>query len=333
MAQALEQLARQQQTLTSIAGVVRTMKSLAAINAAPYERAASAIEAWRHTVRRGFAAYAWRMGEPALFDAAPPGCDVVVVFGSDHGFCGNHNTAVAQMVRKFQASAGAAPPAVLCVGARMAGALRERGIAVAAPLTPPASADGIGRVAGEVVARVERFGRGRPLARLAVKLAFMRRAAHGARAPVLSTLLPLPPALLQRPRRWPGPALPDFAGPPQALLAALVRSHIFASVFHAAAEAMVTENAARLARMQQAEQALDERLEWLARQISGVRQDQITDELMDIVVGHMPAPQRHAGTEVDAAHGPWVGKADAVPRRSPARGSLGLNVSNPGLRP
>ena len=35
MAQALEQLARQQQTLAGIAGVVRTMKSLAAVNAAP----------------------------------------------------------------------------------------------------------------------------------------------------------------------------------------------------------------------------------------------------------------------------------------------------------
>lgn len=299
MAQTLEQLARQQQTLVSIGGVVRTMKSLAAINAAPYERAASAIEAWRQTVRRGFAAFAWRMGEPALFEPAPERCDILLVFGSDHGFCGNHNSAVAQMVQGFCGTL-AEPPVLLCVGARMAAALHERGIAVTQQLLPPASADGLGRVAGEAVARVEQHGRGRPLAGLGVKLAFMRRGRHGSRAPALSTLLPLPPALLQRPRRWPGPALPDFAGPPQALLAALVRSHLFASVFHAAAEAMVTENAARLARMQQAEQAVDERLEELARQISGVRQDQITDELMDIVIGHMPASGRRARTPVGA---------------------------------
>lgn len=296
MAQTLEQLARQQQTLTSIAGVVRTMKSLAAINAAPYERAASAIEAWRQTVRRGFAAFAWRMGEQAVFEPAPECCDILVVFGSDHGFCGSHNTAVAQMVQGFCRAGGEGPPVLLCVGARMAGALQERGVAVTRLLLPPASADGIGRVAGEVVALVEQHSRGRPLATLAVKLAFMRRARHGSRVPVLSTLLPLPPALLQRPQRWPGPALPDFAGPPPALLAALVRSHLFASVFHASAEAMVTENAARLALMQQAEQAVDERLEVLARQISGVRQDQITDELMDIVIGHMPTPGRGART-------------------------------------
>ena len=47
----------------------------------------------------------------------------------------------------------------------------------------------------------------------------------------------------------------------------------------------MTENAARLALMQQAEQAVADRLEDLSRQISTVRQDQITDELMDVVIG------------------------------------------------
>ena len=44
MAQTLEHLARQQQTLASIRSIVRTMKMLAAINAAPYEQAAQAID-------------------------------------------------------------------------------------------------------------------------------------------------------------------------------------------------------------------------------------------------------------------------------------------------
>ena len=65
-----------------------------------------------------------------------------------------------------------------------------------------------------------------------------------------------------------------------------MRRHIFASVFHAAAEAVVTENAARLALMQQAEQSVDERLQAVRRQASRVRQDQVTEELMDIVIGH-----------------------------------------------
>jgi F-type H+-transporting ATPase subunit gamma len=71
------------------------------------------------------------------------------------------------------------------------------------------------------------------------------------------------------------------------MLSALVRNHIFASVFRASAEAMVTENAARLALMQQAEQSVGERLAAVRRQLASARQDEITHELMDIVIGHL----------------------------------------------
>lgn len=49
---------------------------------------------------------------------------------------------------------------------------------------------------------------------------------------------------------------------------------------------MVTKNAARLALMQQAEQSVDETLELVKQHMSAVRQDNVTSELMDIVIGH-----------------------------------------------
>jgi F-type H+-transporting ATPase subunit gamma len=70
-----------------------------------------------------------------------------------------------------------------------------------------------------------------------------------------------------------------------ALLSSLIRSHIFASVFRASAEAMVTENSARLALMQQAEQSVDERIEAVEGELRSVRQTEITNELMDVTIG------------------------------------------------
>ncbi len=287
MAQTLEQLTRQEQTLTSIRGIVRTMKTLAAINAAPYEQAAVAIESYRQTIRDGFAAFAWRMGGRVLASDGAAQRQVLVAFGSDHGFCGNYNEGVARAVRAFLAGSGTHSCAVLCVGAKLQGALADGGIGVDQRLMPPASVDGIGRLAGDVVTLVEHLGRGGSLTRLAVHLAYTRRVGYADRVPDVATLLPLERSLLESPRRWPGRALPDFSMAPAALLAALLRNHIFASVFHAAAEALVTENAARLALMHQAEQSVDERLEAVRRQLSGVRQDQVTEELMDIVIGHV----------------------------------------------
>ena len=72
---------------------------------------------------------------------------------------------------------------------------------------------------------------------------------------------------------------------PGPLLASLIRNHIFASVFRASAEAMVTENAARLALMQQAEQSVDERRDQVQGELRSVRQTEITNELMDVIMG------------------------------------------------
>jgi len=298
MAQDTATHSRRSRTLGSIRGIVRTMKTMAAINATPYEQAAIAIEAYHATIRRGFMAFAYRMeGQQALLEAEPVQQRVLVAFGSDHGFCGNYNELVARLVSlQCEGSAGdRRRRSVLCVGARLETALREHGIEPDRVLTPPASVDGIGRLSGELVTRIVRAGRGGPLSELAVTLVYTQRAEHGSRAPVALTLLPLAPELLQAPRRWPSRSLPDFAIAPAALLAALVRNHIFASVFRAAAEAIVTENAARLALMQQAEQSVDDRLDAVRREMSGVRQDEITNELMDIVIGHLQEPTRGYG--------------------------------------
>lgn len=293
MAQTLEQLTRQAQTLASIRGVVRTMKTLAALNAAPYERAASAIEGYRRTVRDGFAAFAHRMDRHALAEALAVRRHVLVAFGSDHGFCGNYNEAVARATRGPSAD-GSPPPIVLCVGAKLEAALADGGVTVERRLTPPASVDGIERLASQIVREIERQALDLPLLSLAVSLVYTRRLEHGERGVVATPLLPLERALLEAPRPWPERTLPDFSMAPAALLAALVRNHIFASVFHASAEAMVTENAARLALMQQAEQSVDERLDAVRREVSRVRQDQVTEELMDIVIGHFESTTQAA---------------------------------------
>ncbi|CAN0604306.1 unnamed protein product, partial [Ectocarpus sp. 12 AP-2014] len=175
---------------------------------------------------------------------------------------------------------------VLCVGARMNDALIDQGLSPEVTLLPPASADGIGRLASDLVTRLDEIGGGDVHNRIAVTLVFTRRAGQGQREPVVSPLSPLAPSLLSDPGRvgWQSRSLPAYTMRAMPLLAALLRNHIYASVFRASAEAMVTENAARLALMQQAEQAVDDRLEEVGGQFRLARQDEITSELMDIII-------------------------------------------------
>lgn len=284
MAQTFETLSRQEATLKSIRGIVHTMKTLSAINAVPYEQAVRSIESYHQVILRGFAAFAYCSGEIGLRqDAAVE--HLLVVFGSDHGLCGNYNEALAVVLKRECAARQDGIPRLLCVGAKMNDALLDHDLFAEAVLLPPASSEGIGRLAGDIVTRVAKMADGQLLSRTSVTLVYSERREPGQREPVTLQLLPLAPALLRAEKRWESRSLPDYSMASEALLAALVRSHIFACVSRAGAEAMAAENAARLALMQRAEEAVDERLETVTGELRSVRQTVITDELMDVIAG------------------------------------------------
>ncbi|WP_166265385.1 F0F1 ATP synthase subunit gamma [Marinobacter caseinilyticus] len=298
MTQTFEALSRQDETLTSIRGIVHTMKTLSAINAVPYEHAARAIEAYHETILQGLQAMLSLTG-PFSGPVVQPSGVVCVVFGSDHGLCGNYNETLASAVMTMPGATTQAAPdfRVLCVGAQLRSALIGRGLRPEYVFLPPASADGIGRLATDIVTRLDAIGQSDATHRMAVTMVFTERSEHGSQTPVVRPLLPLAPELMAElaERPWDSRSLPAYSMTLDTLFAALLQNHIFASVFRASAEAMVTENAARLVLMQQAEQSVDDRLEEVEGQMKAVRQDEITAELLDIIVGFeaLGKTQRH----------------------------------------
>lgn len=287
MADTLEVLTRRSETLRSIGGIVRTMKTLSVINANPYEQAARAIEAYRATVLDGLHAFVQQHG--SLASAPRLATDrVIVVFGSDHGLCGNYNEVIAaEVARHKAATSDPGRMRIVCVGAQMEDALAGLELAVETTLLSPTTPDGLGRLAGALVGQLDGLRRDGDPQSLAVYLAYSRRGAHGQQVPMIQPLLPLDPQLARDlvTRPWQSRSLPRSTLPASTLLAALIRGYLFASLFGAAAEALVTENAARLARMQQAEQSVADRLEELTAQTRAVRQDEITTELLDVIIG------------------------------------------------
>ncbi|PVA08982.1 ATPase [Pelagivirga sediminicola] len=283
MAQTLEVLIRRTDTMDGIRGIVRTMKTMSAINAAPYEQAAEAIDVWRETILEGLHAFLYCNG-PLRRDPVEAPQRVLIVMGSDHGLCGNYNELLAREVTRHTALRDVP---VICVGAQMEDALRGEEILPEDVLMPPANTDGLIRLSGQLVTRLDARRSRAASGDLAADLIYMERGAHGLQSPVTQALLPLDPEMLEvmAQRPWNSRSLPQFSLPAPDLLAALVRNLVFATLYRAAAEALVTENAARLARMQQAEQSVDERLEDLQSETRQVRQSEITTELLDVIVG------------------------------------------------
>ena len=79
------------------------------------------------------------------------------------------------------------------------------------------------------------------------------------------------------------PPLTNLA--PRLLIGQLLGEYVFAQLAQAAMESFASENGARLAAMQSAREKLDEQLTELQSLERRLRQEQITDELLEIVTG------------------------------------------------
>ena len=301
MAQTLDSLIRRTTSMQGIRSVVHTMKTLSVINSAPYERAASAIAAYHETVLEGLHAFMSQSGPITL--AQPDGAaQVMVVFGSDHGLCGNYNEALAGHVGQHIS----AQTTVLCVGAQMADALADQGFEVEKAFFPPASVDGIGRLANLLTQKLDILRQDNRPHEISVSLAYFAREEGGMQAPKTVVLLPLDASMIAdlQARPWVSSSLPYFSLPLENLFMALIRGHLFASLFRASAEALVTENAARLALMQQAEQSVDDRLDALKSDTRAMRQSEITTELLDVIIGFEALKKdKRSGTAADPDDG------------------------------
>jgi len=68
-------------------------------------------------------------------------------------------------------------------------------------------------------------------------------------------------------------------------LGALIREHLFISLFRACAESLTSENASRLAAMDRADRNINELPEHLTGAYHRLRQSGIDEELFDVIAG------------------------------------------------
>ncbi|MCZ2096611.1 MAG: F0F1 ATP synthase subunit gamma [Anaerolineae bacterium] len=285
----LGELRRRLETTDDIAGIVRTMKALAAVSIRQYEAAVSSLADYSRTIELGL--HAALRDLPAIEEAMRPGAGIravgAVIFGSDHGLCGRFNE---DIVAHALARLGERPAGtglhVFAIGARVAGLLEHSGQAAERQMPGPGSSARIGTTVREVLLEIDAWQHQAGVQRVYL---FHNRSGPGERhRPATVRLLPVSPARLRSlaAKRWPGPSLPAFTMERKALVAALLRQYFFVSVFRASAESLAAENVTRLAAMQAAERNLAERHAELLAGLRRSRQEAITTELLDVIAGY-----------------------------------------------
>ncbi|MTW22068.1 F0F1 ATP synthase subunit gamma [Allochromatium palmeri] len=281
--------------------VVRTMKSLAASSIVQYEQSVSALGDYARTVELGLSVCFRGIGHADALTGDATGAEAgvsgAVVFGSDQGLVGQFNDLVADHAVKTLA--GLTEPSrdrsgrqlrVWAVGERVQARLVDAGLPVVECFKVPNSVAGITPLVGEILVAIE-ADEGLRSALPILHLVYNRPHSAAVYTPVAQRLLPLDESwrlsLAERP--WPTNNQPEVIGDDSGVdtgtLRALIREHLFVSLFRASAESLASENASRLAAMQRADKNIEDLLETLNGTFHRLRQSGIDEELFDVIAG------------------------------------------------
>ncbi|MEW6519345.1 MAG: F0F1 ATP synthase subunit gamma [Thermodesulfobacteriota bacterium] len=283
----LQTLDKRISTTAKLQGIVKSMKTLSAVNIRQYERALASLDTFVEVIELGLQTVLKQTTLPggAAAERLPRG---LIIFGSDQGLCGRFNERLADYVRQQLAGMAAtdfSSVKLLVIGARMAARLEAAGFAIDQQFWVPGSVNGINATVYQLLLSVEGWLTEHGIGRVDIFLNRYEKSA-GAR-PDQQVLLPIANEHLRalRKKQWPGRSLPGFRAPADQLFSGLLRQYLFASLFRSQAESLASEQASRLRSLQNAEKNIAEHIEELRGAYRIKRQATITSELLDLVAG------------------------------------------------
>lgn len=283
----IESIRKNIKSAEDLLDIVKTMRTLAAVNIHHFEQAVRSLGDYSRSVEMGFQVVLKEGTVSALEQDTKKGGTYYIVLGTDQGLCGGFNDQIAdyasaEISKEKEAAEG---DVIVCIGERALANLEERKLDVTDVYPLPAGLSGITLSVQQTVMHITELQEKGKISR--VMLFHQKLTSPAAYHPKTVTLLPIDRAWIRsiQEKQWPTHVLPAFTMDKDRLFSALFGQYIFVSLYRAFAESMASENAARLLSMQSAEKSIDERIEQLNALYRSERQNAITGELLDIVSG------------------------------------------------
>ena len=272
------QIEKQIQTIEGLRDIISSMRSLAAIYLSRTEERLAGMRAYADTVGR--AIEDCLVGREIALPESEDKGNAVLAFFSEQGLCGRFNEVMAEAAVEHVRSVPS--PHFIVVGRRGPALLRRASLDILAELPSTTSPDGQDAVIHQVAKTVLKFVTRRGFGRL--YLLYARYLSPGKIEPRFERILPLDLAQWRDPKA-PRTSPPHLGLPRVRLLSELVNEYAFISLFRAMTESLAGENGMRLQSMEAAKSNIDETLEDLQLHAGIQRQNEITEELLDVVSG------------------------------------------------
>ena len=286
--QMLEAIQRKIKSARDLYSVVKTMKSLAAVNIHYHERAVEAIGDYHQSIEMGFQVLLKAKPEILKKPTVKTGGRMgVIIFGSQRGMAGKFNVMVANGFMEWEKAKTIdyTQLKIAVVGERAEEQLKEVGYHPTAKIDFPESRYHLNSAIQELLVFIDSW-------RLREKIddiyLFYNKPKRGVMfEPFQFHLFPLDSIWLKElaSKKWPSSSLPLYTLTWDELFYSYIHQFFYISLYRAFIESMASENVSRLTAMQKAEQNVEEQLDELNAQFNQQRQNAITEELLDIVAG------------------------------------------------
>ena len=286
--QTLESMRKRIRSAEELQSVVKAMKALAAVSIRQYERAVESLAQYNRTIELAFqVVLAEGAGDLLSSKPVKPANFGAVIFGSQQGLSGQFNSQIASYALEELGRLEIDPRRrrVMALGDRVVPELEETGIAVHMRLPLPWSVAGIASQVHQTIIEMDKWRSSEKIG--SIVLFYHEQLSAATYRPRTVYLFPLDPEWFARweKKGWSSRTLPTFTIEKTAMLSALVRQHLFVTLYRAFAESLAAENASRLSSMQSAEKNIEDRLGELSGPYQQMRQSSITSEILDIVSG------------------------------------------------
>lgn len=278
-----EVLKKRIKTTNDLYGIVTTMKLLSSVSVGQYEKALVALNQYTQTISLAFQGLFRQefFSLPNTSNHQKSGKTLVIVIGSDNGLVGRFNWELVQEVKK---ESPLASMKLITIGKRLSTSFFSKGLKPDFSYSNSNTLSEISSLADTILTKVNQLISADNFEKV---LLFYNKKEHNSFQPQKLQLLPFSEEILKQLKEtpWSGRMLPLINPENESLFSALSQEYLIVFLVQALTSSLACEHYIRMLHMQQAEKNIEKKLAQLDLIYQQERQNQITNELIDIVSG------------------------------------------------
>lgn len=283
----IEALKKRIKVTEDLREIVGTMKALSSVSILQYEQANMALAQYRRNLQDAFQALIKQGGLPSMGEKSEQGKQLVILIGTDNGMVGKFNKEILDKAKADLKKQGVSlkNTLFLTIGKRIGGLAAQSNLKLYAKYAVANSVKMVNTIAETVIMKIDEATRKEHITSVCVW--YHKRNKNEPVSLQKQQIIPFDFAAYQKLKEkpWGTNNIPLIPIERKQMFAALLNEYLTIALASQLNYSLAAEHYTRMTNMQNAEKNIDESLEQMNLEYQQERQENITDELIDVISG------------------------------------------------